>query len=239
MILALSGSCEFSLFICLLAGLLSIPTTSSLPYTQSSYSHKITKRQAANNDCVFRCPFPTNVSDNNPCGTCDHSECKFEGCVYYSFFTYWKPERCTTCFCNGGRKRCYAESCQQPECYGYPARRRPGECCEECDYGIPKNECGLIPNSVSWVSYRSDYLKTCHKVVKHKCYRPYVFNEEKWYKCEAKEGWTTVSTNEGCGHLVSQYHKDKVSCNKVLITDDRALPQDYAPDLECHQIPPE
>jgi len=193
--------------------------------------------------CPFpRCPDPVNASPEIPCGSCNASKCKYEGCVYFGVGFSWKPDNCTTCHCEGGVARCIAHSCQPVNCYGSPKMRRPNECCEECDYGARLSECKLVTKDIVRVFYAHDYLQTCRQLRKHKCDKSYAVDEENnWYRCTEVEGKVQVSENPGCEHLTGEgeEYTDNVMCKRELIMDNTALPQDYDFNPVCIPLPPE
>ena len=208
-----------------------------------SLSHSLSKRQVTN--CYTRCPDPKKAW-NNPCGTCDHSQCKYEGCVYYgAFYVYWMPDPCTKCFCENGKKNCYRTQCaSELDCYGYPKVRRSGKCCEECDFGVSDSACGLIP--VSSIRHNgTDTRGTCSKVVVHGCNKHYIFidkldftyTDDKWYECINQPGYSRARDSPGCGHMRGKY-RDTTSCVQREI-DSRDMPMDYDSNPICSPLPPE
>ena len=203
----------------------------------SSTSHRLSKRWGSN--CVARCADPRNKSWQNPCGSCDHSQCKYEGCIHYgAFFTYWKPDPCTQCYCQGGWKNCFRTDCNKNlDCFGYPKMRRPGKCCEECDFGASNDACSLIP--VSYEAYRgSGAGRTCSKVVKHDCNKLFINAGGNMYRCSARTGFSKVKDSPGCSGEEGWY-MDNTQCQQEKITNFRFMPVDYDPNPTCYPLPPE
>jgi len=203
-----------------------------------SDGHNLYKRQA-DIKCYQRCPDPRYMTNQNPCGSCDHSQCRYEGCVYHgAFYSYWIPEPCSKCYCINNIKQCYLKECPENlDCYGYPKVIRPGKCCEECDFGDSELACSLIPVS-SKRHNGKDTRGSCKRVVMHDCNRRYVYADGKWYSCTSHAGYTGVRDSPGCRHMRGRY-RDNVSCRQHEIKDSRSIPSDYDPYPQCYPLPPE
>jgi len=198
---------------------------------------RLSKRWAGNY-CIARCPDAVNKTWKNPCGSCDHSQCKYEGCLYYgAFFTSWKPDPCTHCYCQGGFKYCTTNFCNEElDCYGYPKVKRPGKCCEECDFGDSEDACSLIP--VRYEPYKYDTSVSCSKVVKHDCDKLFVYSEGKYYRCLGNPGYSKASNSPGCEEEEGWYG-DITECQQKEVTDFSFMPADYDPNPTCYPLPPE
>ena len=200
----------------------------------SIHSSMTQERLQNNISCYIRCPDPRKVW-NNPCGSCHHSRCKYEGCVYTGpLNTYWKPDPCTKCFCENGKKKCYPINCYQSDCFGYPKVKQPGECCAECDFGDSYDACSAIPKSFSWYNHGDP---TCMKLVKHMCNKPFIYTKGKWYECTKQKGYRMVSDNPGCGHIVNEGYEDITKCAQREIANEEDIPPDYDPNPTCEPIP--
>ena len=187
--------------------------------------NKVLKRHT---ECPRTC---ANPKRSGPCERrCEHSKCKFRGCTFFKAFgEVWKPNNCTICYCKRYRtEECFEETCPENlDCFGYPKMKRPGKCCEECDFGAAKNECKLIPvrRKNFTLGDGSDSSTMC-QVVLHDCYKPMVWNQDKWQVCRAKPGQATVGENTGCSGVEGSY-ADIVSClqteegeNPIMDYDD-------------------
>ena len=170
---------------------------------------------------IGTCP-PTN---------CDNSKCKFRGCVHYGAFgPQWMPDPCTICSCHRKNEVCTKIECGESlDCYGYPTVIKEGECCPSCDFGVPENECGVIPTG-----YKSLYTalgdQSCQKeVLLHGCNKDYIAGKDgKFYQCKpvAKAHAHTLETSEDCNADIYQVtYMDIVRCTKEEISP-RELPQD-------------
>ena len=176
--------------------------------------------------------------------SCDHSQCKLEGCVLSSpsNTVHWKPDPCTTCHCdNDGTKKCHTETCKPVRCYGYAKVRPVGKCCEECDFRVPKAECRLVAVGSRRAWYKWSSFSSCTRVALHDCDKHFSYALGKWYRCDGERGLANLSSNRGCEWRIGQYY-DIVKCTRTEITDDgdkSIIPDDYDPDPLCHPLPPE
>lgn len=182
------------------------------------------------------CPDPVNRTKDNPCGSCEHSQCKYEGCVTRgAFFEYWKPSPCTICFCKGGRKKeCIQHHCPgYLECFGFPTITRPGKCCAECNFGVSPDDCDVVPVKYRWIQYLGFYKKQSafKRLLYHGCNKDIVEVGNKLYKCQPQIGLASVASSTGCESLEGSYH-DVVHCVKVELKDDE-IPADYGTTEKC------
>ena len=135
--------------------------------------------------CRATCADP-DYSVDKCCGDCTYSQCKFEGCVYFGpFGQTWfpDPDRCTRCVCNNGQPSCTNErdSCPKRDCFGYPVRM--GDCCMECDFGIPEDRCASVP-----IEKRTEYLyvngERCEQdIITYGCDKSVAKRNGLWYAC--------------------------------------------------------
>ena len=188
-----------------------------------------------NINCYSGCADPRKVW-NNPCGSCHHSLCKYEGCLYTGpKETYWKPDPCTKCICDNGTKKCEPYECHWRGCEHYPKWTPPGECCLRCDYGDRYDACTVRPSWFYWFN-RND--STCIKLFRHECNRPYIYKNGKWYECIQQRGWRRASENLGCAHRVAHVgYLDTRKCVPRKINEDR-IPKNYQlVPIPCKPIP--
>ena len=181
---------------------------------------------------VLTCADPvTDPHHRGPCSSmnCDNSKCKFRGCVHYGAFgPQWMPDPCTICNCQLKREVCTKIECEESlECYGYPTGVKEGECCPSCDFGVPENECGVIPTG-----YKSLYTalgeQNCQKdVLLHGCNKNYIAGKDgKFYQCKPVIMTHTVEMGEDCKANIHQVtYTDTAHCTKEEISPDE-LPQD-------------
>ena len=214
--------------------LLSSVTRASTSPTNSANSKDI---KAEREECPRAfCANPV-YTEGNPCPIC---LCVFRGCVHFGAFgATWKPDNCTTCTCNQNLNQaiCYNRTeCGHLECYGYPSVRKPGKCCPECDFGIAKNECGIIPVRMEFLNTAYEGSVNCQqKVRKHGCDKTYIISEDgQWYKCVAIKADREVHLDTECSKCKNEErkvtYKDTVSCEKKRIVNNWEIPQDYDPD---------
>ena len=171
---------------------------------------------------------PLDPKDCSP-SNCDNSQCKFRGCVHYGAFgPQWMPDPCTICSCHDRQELCTIIDCSADlECYGYPKRVKEGDCCETCDFGVPENECGVVPNGVKSL-YTALGDKDCQTdVVVHGCNKQFVLGEdEKIYRCRPVETTQTHTLDQGCRNGVSEVtYADVSSCVKEEVSSWQ-IPQD-------------
>ena len=181
---------------------------------------------------VLTCADPvTDPNHSGPCSSmnCDNSKCKFRGCVHYGAFgPQWMPDPCSICSCHLKREACTKIECEEKlDCYGYPTGVKEGECCPSCDFGVPEDECGVIPTG-----YKSLYAalgdQNCQKdVLLHGCNRNYIAGKNgKFYQCKPVITTHTVEMDKGCEadiHRVT--YMDTARCTKEEISPSE-LPQD-------------
>ncbi len=188
---------------------------------------KNTKRETL---CQPTCANPRGFDGCN----CRNSKCMLEGCVNYDAFgAVWKPNNCTTCHCNSNKKMCFTETCKTLDCFGYPTIKKPGKCCEECDFGVAHNECSLIPVGMRSISLGEGQTSTtCKQVQVYGCNTNTLW-DNRWYRCVERSGMSSISTNEGCEDVTGKY-QDVMSCDRQEIPDDELpLDTDYLDFSSC------
>ena len=213
--------------------------TLAIAHTKSASSTVVTAEQK---ECPRTlCANPV-YTKGIPCPSCINSGCNYTGCVHLGAFgPSWKPDNCITCTCNfiQNKAECLSrnpiEECDHLECYGYPTVRKPGKCCPECDFGIAKNECGIIPVGMELLNLSVKGKNGCQqKVRKHGCDKMYIISEDgEWYKCVAINGIRKVHKNVGslCNNEVNRMtYQDIVSCEKKIIENVWEIPMDYDPE---------
>ena len=182
-----------------------------------------------------RCANPT----TNPltgCPSCEHSNCKFRGCVRYGAFgPSWRPDDCTTCFCDHThQERCSVSSCAQPNCGGYPVVHKPGQCCPECDFNINRDACGVVPAGVKTMSLALGG-KCREEVQLHACDKtdPFFVEEDgQWYECRPTRSLVQMKLSQTCLRETSVSHMtyaDVTACQRRRVAPSQ-LPQDFDPE---------
>ena len=164
------------------------------------------------------------------CPNCDNSRCKFRGCVHFGAFgPQWMPDPCTICSCTNNEELCTKIECEENlECYGYPSSVKEGDCCPSCDFGVPENECGVVPKG-----YKSLYTalgdEACQKdVLLHGCNKEFIQgNDGKIYKCTPVEALYTHDIDQKCckNGINQVSYMDTQSCVKEEISPSE-LPMD-------------
>ena len=167
------------------------------------------------------------------------------GCVHHgAFFTSWKPDDCTECFCEDGQEICTAIDCAPLNCYDYPTLHRPGRCCPECDFNISASECGVIPVATTSVNVTVALGDgSCQQsVVLYRCDKNFIVEDDgTWYMCDPMQGEVTRQVRDlptpGCGPAVSQVTYETVtSCERRELSDYEIL-QDYEfYPFDCYYI---
>ncbi len=120
------------------------------------------------------------------CPTCANSQCKFEGCVQLLPEVSWRRVPCQRCRCMNGKTICgqrdYPFTTNRPfpfnllpqpeDCFGNPVLpfpASPSVCCPRCDFGVPENECQVVPSERRSVSLSVGSSTCSGSFVEHKC----------------------------------------------------------------------
>ena len=169
------------------------------------------------------------------CPSCENSQCQFEGCVQFlgrpgSETVQWKPNGCTTCVCADGQTLCGALGC--PPIYpssldlcanGSLTVTSPTECCASCDYGIPEDECAVVPYySLTYQLGVEEYESGCSvELTFHQCdKRGYMDDQGRRFQCNPVVRQRSVKLNDNsggsvtgsCGALAELAFDDVVRC---------------------------
>lgn len=181
-------------------------------------------------DChAVTCPVPLcanpKLKPGDCCLTCEDSKCKFEGCV--NFLTdgrvQWAPSPCFLCQCDEAQnqKYCGIFDCffiTEEDCFGYPVVTKPNECCPRCDFGIPDDTCGVVPQihgerqiSVSAMPGSTSCNKT---ITRHTCDKIGFRSEGKTYRCSEVQGRRSVRFDQNCP-LIWGIYDDVTRCRVV------------------------
>lgn len=178
------------------------------------------------------CANPT-YSEENCCGSCEDSACRFRGCVHFGAFgPTWKPDPCTECRCNNGEETCTQIDCDAPNCFGYPMRTRPGACCPECDFGLSDNACGRIPYKQMSLSVELENEQCVGLVTMHRCSKEFVWRNGRWHRCVPKVRGKPHGFARNCT-VKRIIYNDVRSCQLREIGQDE-IPADYDPSPhEC------
>ena len=211
--------------------LVSVPVIFMKPYSQlpviNNSTHKIERRQSQFN-CRTMCADPKDITPDNPCGNCQKSRCKYEGCVLNTpSKPQWKPDDCTICECRMGKKLCYREKCKKLECFGHPVVKHNGKCCKECNFNAPDSSCNMIPVKWKKPPLRQDTKQTCTKIPVHGCDKPFMNRFHRWYSCEPIQDLVSMRLIPGCEHMDFKYY-DVVQCDQKEVTKN----QQYVPTIK-------
>ena len=106
------------------------------------------------------------------CLNCSHSSCQFQGCVRYNGHgPSWSPSNCCECFCLDGETRCYSldTGCAPLYCEEFGFTEILEDCCPSCDYGVPEDECRLVPVRNQTVTFLSGGIPCQKEVTLHDC----------------------------------------------------------------------
>ena len=197
----------------LLLSLLFLSTAASIAIDQDS--------------CALNCPRPLCANpvfvEGECCPSCENSQCKFRGCVQFlgepgSETVQWKPDRCTTCMCEDAQTLCGAMGCRRPDdfCSGQPQVTSPAECCPTCDYGIPADECAVVPfYNLTYYLGVKEYQSRCSVMLTfHSCdKRGYMDENGQRYECTPVTGQLSRELSGGsCGVLTELAYEDVVEC---------------------------
>ena len=189
-------------------------------------------------DCALAsCPRPLCANPVIPegecCPSCENSLCQFKGCVQFlgqpgSKTVQWKPDGCSTCTCADNRTLCYALGCppvypsSTDLCFGRPHITSPTECCDVCDFGVPENECDVVPNwSTTYQLGREETGSGCDVTLTfHFCdKRGFMDDQGRRFRCKpvfrqrsVKLGDDSDSVTGSCSPLTGLAYKDVVRC---------------------------
>ena len=179
------------------------------------------------------CPGESNCADpeyqDGCCPNCDKSNCKFRGCVHFGMFPTWRPDPCTVCSCYRGNELCTNITCPSISCYGYPNVTRPHNCCPECDFGIARNECGVIPVSKNSLYIALGDDSSQQEVVMYDCDKQFVWRNEKWHICTSKKKIKSVQMKDSQSPIRQVVYKDVKECSlrEAKLSE---IPADYDPN---------
>ena len=179
--------------------------------------------------CALACPRPLCANpvlvEGECCPSCENSQCKFEGCVQFlgepgSKTVQWKPDGCSTCVCADNQTLCGAAGCHPAvdPCFGQPLVASPTDCCGTCDYGIPEDECAVIPvYSTTYhlgVEQRQSNSDCSVMVTFHGCdKRGYLDRNGQRYQCNPVMGQLSKKlSGRTCGALTEFAYEDVVKC---------------------------
>ena len=196
-------------------------------------------------DCQsVKCPRPLCANPVTPegecCPSCEHSECKFEGCVQFlgkpgSKTVQWKPDGCITCICTDNTSLCYGFGCPPvyppvtDPCLGRPQITSPTECCIACDFGIPEKECAVVPDrSLTYELGMEEFGSMCSVALTfHRCdKRGFIGNGGRRFECRpvvrrrsVKLSRDSDSVSGSCGAVEELTYSDVVRCLPVRNDD--------------------
>lgn len=221
------------------------PSKGSLRFTNLEPSQQNEDTSQNTESCPpLTCADPEYDSQQNgKCPNCDNSMCMFRGCVHWGAFgPQWRPDPCTWCTCHAKRKLCTKIECDSYlECYGYPSRVKEGDCCPTCDFGVPEDECGVIPTGIkSLYTALGDY--NCQKdVVLHGCNKEFIAGQDgKYYRCRPVKSLREIVMGEECYSGIQQVtYMDTDHCIKEEISSNE-LPQDldFTPNSCAYYVEP-
>ena len=185
-------------------------------------------------DCGLTCPTPLCADpvfvEGECCPSCENSQCKFKGCVQFlgepgSKTVQWKPDGCTTCKCADDYPLCSKVLClylnhpgRVDPCIGLPRITSPTECCTVYDYGVPEDECVVVPSySLTYQVGVKDYMSDsdCSVMLTfHRCdKRGYLDKNGRRYQCNPVMGQLSGKlSGESCGALTELAYEDVVKC---------------------------
>ena len=182
------------------------------------------------------CPTPLCANPVTPpgrcCPTCDHSLCKFQGCVQFlgppgSKTVQWKPDRCGSCKCSeNGQPMCSGKGCPQGPrapgtvlCNGRPQVTLPWECCPVCDYGTPQGECNVVVDKKLTYKLSTETVRpTCSiDLTFHTCDKRGFMNDQGVrFECTPVRKQVTVQPTGSCGIAKPELvFEDVVDCSPV------------------------
>ena len=185
---------------------------------------------------LLQCPRPLcanpTLRPGECCPTCEDSNCKFEGCVNFNVSvdgqTRWAPDPCRICRCDIERNQpiCAVIDCgptpTQAECLGYPVVTKPNRCCAECDFGVPDDECHLVPR-VSLGGTRTQEIQitatqgrqSCDGLITpNTCDKSAFRSGDKRFRCDPVEGDSMIIFDQTCPISKATYN-DVISCKTV------------------------
>lgn len=176
------------------------------------------------------------------CSSCEGSGCPFRGCVKYGAFgPTWRPDNCTICSCSDetGKPVCTKIECSAPaDCHGRPLVHKPGRCCPECDYGVARDACGVVPGVERSLYLALGDLGCQQDVLFHRCDKNFFYLEEEkgWFECVVQMSQVSKELSEECQfktHVSHVTHEDVTGCERRRL-EYFDIPPDLDPDpYEC------
>ena len=158
-------------------------------------------------------------------------ECEPRGCVYSGAFGLtWRPEPCTTCYCEDGKEQCHSHgNCPALDCFGFPNITEPWACCPVCDFGVPNDECHAVPvrKQALYVALGDDQCQT--EVLEYGCNNRVVFQEGKWYKCVSRSKKNKPAFLRNCNSDMVRKVVYRTNTCEAVEAEYHEIPQDYDP----------
>lgn len=159
-----------------------------------------------------------------------------KGCITTNAFgiMQWYPDPCTLCDCNG----CSEITCPQLDCFGFPIVKKSGKCCPECDFGVSKYNCSVVPAKIKSL-YVSLGDKSCQSdIIIHECSQRFGFDERgHLFCCVPFETHHTHKLTQELQEFTGIYkigYLDIGKCKKQSF--DSLTPEEIANFL-LHQLP--
>ena len=150
----------------------------------------------------------------------------------------WAANPVCQCDIERNQPFCFIIDCFAPtkeQCFGRSVVTRPNECCTSCNFRIPNNRCGLVPQLFGQRNITvgaSNTAKECsEEVVSRGCDKIGFRSGNKRFRCQAVKGKRLVRFDENCP-LCRGIYTDNVRCKAVR--DDDLL---VGCDLELPTLP--